>query len=40
MEKMKFHWEKGNKKRSFTITAFSVDERIKIAEKGIRSRNG
>lgn len=35
MVKMKFHWEKGEKKGSFKVTDFSVDDCIKTAKEEI-----
>jgi hypothetical protein len=40
MEKMRFHWEKGIKKGSFTVTAFSVEECIEIAKEEIEIEGG
>jgi hypothetical protein len=36
VEKMRFHWEKQGKTGSFTVTASSVDECIKVAEEEIK----
>ena len=35
MEKMRFHWEKESKTGNFIVTAYSVEECMKIAEKEI-----
>lgn len=35
MEEMRFHWEKGGSAGSFTVTADSDDDCIRIAEKEI-----
>lgn len=40
MEKMVFHWENGDRKGSFTVTAFSVEECIKIAEEEVKESEG
>lgn len=39
MEKMRFHWAKGEETGSFTVTAQSVDICIKIAKQEIE-KNG
>jgi hypothetical protein len=33
VEKMRFHWEKGDKKGSFTVTASTVEECLKMAKE-------
>lgn len=40
MEKMRFHWEKGDKKGSFTVTAYSIDKCIEIAEEEVKESEG
>lgn len=40
MVKMRFHWEKGEKKGSFTVTSFSVDDCVKTAEEEIEKDGG
>lgn len=39
MEKMEFQWEKGDKKGSFTVTSYSLDDCIKVAEEEIKKNN-
>lgn len=37
MEMMRFHWEKGDKEGSFTVSASTVEECMKIAGEEIES---
>jgi hypothetical protein len=40
MEKMRFHWKNGDRKGSFTVTAFSIEECIKMAEEEVKESEG